>query len=351
MKLRFSNDLRQSRMAHHAGLVCEVLSCMAYIHEQCDHCRKSLCIICIDDHLCPNGPCSSNSASVANAISSAVAAVAVSTASAPAVQNRAAFERNKKRAVLDLLAQESNKCPKYSSTDTVVDVRTYPLTALTMSANRSWLWNHFKRITVKVGTPEVMTWADSHAACDICCERALTEVNVKWAVSYTSAKSPGHLERHMKQYHNEIIVERRKVLAADEMHGKSITSYFKKHADFEELYLKWAVHTFQPLNTIEGDHFRAMCRSLSPEAPILTSFSVMKRLLQVQANIKFLFRKTLEDQHMAITLDHWTSIAKKNFLAQTAHFIDEHWILKSFTLTCCLHTGSSGGENTVVVST
>ena len=293
-------------MADFPGLICEVPSCVAYVHDECYHCKKSLCIICVDVHHCPNAPCSSNSASGANQVSSAVAvtAIAVSTASAPAAQSRAAFERNKKRTVLDLLAQESNKCPKYSATDSFVDVRTYPLTVMTTSVNRSWLWNHFKRIIVKVGTPEIITWADSHAACDICCERALTDENVKWAVSYTSQHSPGHLERHVKQYHNEIIVARRKDLAVEEMEGKSITSYFKKHADFEERYLKWAVHTFQPLNTIEGEHFRAMCRSLSPEAPILTSFSVMKRLLQVQANIEFLFRKALEGQHMAITLDH-----------------------------------------------
>lgn len=277
--------------------------------------------------------------------------VTVASASVPAVQSRAAFERNKKRAVLDLLAKDSNKCPKYSATDSVVDVRTYPLTVMTMSASRSWLWNHFKMIIVEVGTAEILAWANCHAACNKYCETALTDESVKWAVSYTSAHSPGHLERHVKSFHNEIIFERRKILEAEEKQGKSITSYYKKHANFEKHYLKWADHTFQPLNTIEGDYFRAMCRSLSLDAPILSSFTTMKRMLQVEANIRFLFRKTLEGQHMAITLDHWTSIAKKNYLAQTAHFIDDQWTLKSFTLTCCLPTGSSGGDNTVLVST
>ena len=132
-------------MEEYSRLACEAISCDAYMHDKCNYCGKSLCIICIDAHHCPTGPSSSNLVSVAaNTASSQVVTVAI--ASVPAVQSRAAFERNKKRAVLDLLAKDSNKCPKYSATDSVVDVRTYPLTVMTISASRSWLWNQGRRI-------------------------------------------------------------------------------------------------------------------------------------------------------------------------------------------------------------
>jgi hypothetical protein len=51
----------------------------------------------------------------------------------------------------------------------------------------------------------------------------------------------------------------------DLQQGKAIISYYKKHGDFEDKYLRWAVHTYQPLNTCEGSHFKKMCLSLSPD--------------------------------------------------------------------------------------
>ena len=63
--------------------------------------------------------------------------------------------------------------------------------------------------------------------------------------------------------------------AAEEKGGKAISSYFKKHPNFEELYLEWAVHTVQPLNTSEEPRFRAMCQSLSIDCPILSKVKVI----------------------------------------------------------------------------
>ena len=77
---------------------------------------------------------------------------------------------------------------------------------------------------------------------------------------------------------------------------------------------------------------------------------VMKRLLQIEQNIKCVFRKALKEQYVSITLDHWTSNANINYIAQTAHFITEEWKLTSFTLACSLHKGGSAGVNTREVS-
>lgn len=220
-----------------------------------------------------------------------------------------------------------------------------------MSASRSWIWSHFKKIDVKVGSVEVLSWANTNAACNICCNLALTDSKIKWATPYTANHSPGHLERHLKSYHNDLLVDRREVAAAEEVTGRiTITDYYQKHPEFEDLYLKWAVETYQPLNTIEGVRFRAMCRSLSPHAPLITKARVMNRLLQVEANVKFVFKKILEGQHVAITLDHWTSIANVNYVAQTAHFITDQWVLKSCTLACTVHKGGSDASSSEKVS-
>ena len=52
-------------------------------------------------------------------------------------QNRAKFERNKKLAATELLANDANKHPKYSSGAAIKDVRDYPITVMPASINRS----------------------------------------------------------------------------------------------------------------------------------------------------------------------------------------------------------------------
>ena len=177
------------------------------------------------------------------------------------VESRAAFERKRKVAAAELINSASSKCVKYSKNDLIVDVRKYRFTEVPLSASRSWIWSHFKKIDVKVGSVEVLSWANTNAACNICCNLALTDSKIKLATPYTANHSPGHLERHLKSYHNDLLVDRREVAAAEEVTGRiTITDYYQKHPEFEDLYLKWAVETYQPLNTIEGVLFRAINR-------------------------------------------------------------------------------------------
>lgn len=342
---------------------CESPSCVSDLYSRCQLCSKCYCVACIESHHCPTAPISSSSEVISGGLGSSISFFGISanvSASASATagpieapivqQSRAAFERKRKAASEELLAQEAVKSARYSTKDLVVPAKMYPLIIMAASLNRSWLWNHFKKINIKVGSNEVIIWGDTHASCNICYERALLDEKVKWAVPYTTTHSPGHLERHLKYMHNEILVEKRKVLAANQVQGKSITSYFPKHPDFEEKYLRWAVHTYQPINTIEGDKFRDMCRSLSVDAPIISKVKVVSRLLQVEQNVKYLFRKALEGQYVAITLDHWTSNANVGYVAQTAHYIDEQWTMKSLTLACSLHGGGTSGDNSKLVS-
>jgi hypothetical protein len=349
---------------------CENPTCSATFHDCCDHCGKSFCIHCMTDHNCPSGPSSSTAPSVVHAVisesntinsyfrgvgnapttsSSTVSAtssraIVDKSLSAP-VQNRAAFDRKRKAASEVLLAENAMKTAKFSPGDLVIPAARYPLTVMGPSVNRSFTWNHFKIITVKDGADYVRNWAETHASCKICHSKALLDATVKWAVPFTIQRSPGHLQRHLKQFQNEIMVEKRIALAVE-----CITSFYKKHPDFEETYLKWAVHTFQPLNTIEGERYRAMCKSLSLDAPEMTANKVMNSLLQIEQDIKQQFRKKLEGQYISMTLDHWTSGNKVAFVAPTAHFVDADYRLQRCTLACTVHSGGSSGDESKIVS-
>ena len=349
------------------GLVCATQSCATDIHDTCSNCKHDFCRHCINFYAC-GGPTSSslattsqtatapanfnmNSSIVASSVASFASSVANVPIVPPIVQSRAAFERNKKLAVEELLEQDSQKTLKYSTDGIVVPPLRFPLVEMPYFVGRSWVWEHFKKIVVKVGTQAMSAWADTNASCNICYARALLDGAIKWYISYTTAHSPGHLERHLKQCHNSILVDRRREFAEAEVEGtESIATYFVKYPMFEEKYLKWAVHAFQPLNTIEDPQFRATCQSLAPDCPLMTKVKVMKRLLQIEQSIKCVFRKALKEQYVSITLNHWTSNANVNYIAQTAHFITEEWKLTSFTLACSIHKGGSAGVNTREVS-
>lgn len=152
------------------GLVCATPSCATDIHDTCSNCKHDFCRHCFNFHAC-RGPTSSSLAttgqtatapanfsmissivalSVASSVASSVANVPIVP---PIVQSRAAFARNKKLAVEELLEQDNQKTLKYSTDDTVVPPLSFPLVEMPYSVGRSWVWEHFKKIVVKVGTP------------------------------------------------------------------------------------------------------------------------------------------------------------------------------------------------------
>jgi hypothetical protein len=123
-------------------------------------------------------------------------------------------ENNRKRKSLmeELSTEDILKRPRYLPTDTIVPPNQYPLAVAKASANRSWVWNHFKKIIIPLGagSAETVVWADCHASCNICHRKATLDPTVKWSVAYTSSHNPGHLERHVRQYHSEILAEKNK---------------------------------------------------------------------------------------------------------------------------------------------
>jgi hypothetical protein len=127
-------------------------------------------------------------------------------------QSLAENNRKRKRLMEELSAEDTLKRPRYLPTDTIVPPNQYPLAVAKASANRSWVWNHFNKIVIPLGagSAETVVWADCHASCNICHREAMLDPTVKWAVAYTSSHSPGHLERHVRQYHSEILAEKNK---------------------------------------------------------------------------------------------------------------------------------------------
>ena len=88
-----------------------------------------------------------------------------------------------------------------------------------------------------------------------------------------------------------------------------------------------------------------MCYELNPKVQYFDRHKVTKVVSEQAARVKATLKKELGDKHFALTCDHWTSLAGHNYLGVTAHYITESWKLRSFTLSCNEHTGSSKADD------
>ena len=66
---------------------------------------------------------------------------------------------------------------------------------------------------------------------------------------------------------------------------------------------------------------------------------------QQAARVRATLKKELKGKHFALTCDHWSSLAGTNYLGVTVHYINDNWMLKSFTLSCGEHTGASKADD------
>ena len=66
---------------------------------------------------------------------------------------------------------------------------------------------------------------------------------------------------------------------------------------------------------------------------------------QQAARVRATFKKELKGKYFALTYDHWSSLAGTNYLGVTVHYINDNWMLKSFTLSCGEHTGASKADD------
>jgi hypothetical protein len=150
-------------------------------------------------------------------------------------------------------------------------------------------------------------------------------------VNYSTRRSTGALARHVKRYHKSIWQDHLHEKAEAEVtistgtgstSTLSIESFVKYCPTFKKCLVQWMIATYQPFCCVDDLHFRAMCQSLNPKAPIL-SREKLKSLVSEEfyiAQIKV--QKILKGRFFAFTTDGWTSLNHKGYVTCTAHFID-----------------------------
>jgi hypothetical protein len=114
--------------------------------------------------------------------------------------------------------------------------------------------------------------------------------------------------------------------------------------NFPSKFAYWCINTFQPLETCENEDFRQLCFSLNPRHNPLNQHSLNQKLVHLEAETKATLHKMLEKFEICITVDGWTSSAKKSYTGITAHFIRD-WNLESVILGCNPKHGRARAED------
>ena len=106
----------------------------------------------------------------------------------------------------------------------------------------------------------------------------------------------------------------------------------------------WIVEENVPLNMVEKESFRRMCKTLHNGAPNLTQGAVRDEIKHLGDICKEAVQKELLGCYFALTTDHWTSKNNETYGALTAHYIS-NFQLNRCVLHFEVHHGTTSGES------
>ncbi len=171
---------------------------------------------------------------------------------------------------------------------------------------RSFVWKHFHLDDIQ---PQMAT-------CDKC----------GIAVKYNKGGPTTNLISHLQRHHAEFVPVMATSNSVQDRVIQGLTDL--------------TIDQCLPIGFCEAPLLRKIVHELNPDIKLpcreTMSSLITQKCMLVQRHIEGL----IENQTISITLDHWTSISQDNFMAVTAHFIDETYILEDITLGCfpsCSH--------------
>ena len=211
------------------------------------------------------------------------------------------------------------------------------LAAATVGAS---VWKYFRKFdTSKPGQSQEV--CEQLRVCLICLEEAKEDPTINFVVEVDGGNTT-KMDNHLLKCHKSIVAEHREKKAFESVaKGNSLDTFLNNNSSFLGAYLRWIAMTYQPLATCEDPYFREMCRSLNTNIKPFGRAKVTEHIKNVSEFVKQTLILALVGKHVALTCDHWTSVANVSYLAATVHFIEDDWQLSSFTLSCKEHTGST----------
>uniref|UniRef100_A0A5B6YZU5 BED-type domain-containing protein n=2 Tax=Davidia involucrata TaxID=16924 RepID=A0A5B6YZU5_DAVIN len=179
------------------------------------------------------------------------------------------------------------------------------------------VWNDFKKIK---------TDGQDYAVCNIC--------NLK--LKATSENGTKTLYEHLGRCKKQRSMDaRQQHFQANQRRNDGQVEYrtlvFDQEASCHELASMIILHDY-PLSIVNHIGFQRFLSSLQPMFKMVSQKTIKSNILKIYDSEKGKTSELLEklESRVAITFEIWTSNqTKKGFMAVTAHFIDEAWILQS----------------------
>lgn len=202
------------------------------------------------------------------------------------------------------------------------------------------VWKYFRKFdTTKPGQgPDE---CGQLRVCLICLEEAKTDPSISFTVEVDGGNTT-KMSNHLLKCHKNVVSENRELKAKESIkRGNTLENYLGNSSMFLSSYVRWIVMTYQPIATCEDPYFREMCKTLNTSVKPVGRAKVTELIKDTSEFIKQSLVLALVKKYVAITCDHWTSVANVSYMASTVHFIDNEWELISFTLSCKEHTGST----------
>lgn len=183
------------------------------------------------------------------------------------------------------------------------------------------VWEHFERLTVN---------GEKKAKC-VHCDKML---------SANTTNGTSHLKDHLNlrcSKKNLKVDIRQKLLNVTRKSDGTCSvdaTNFNQEVSRKELANMVIMHEY-PLAIVDHIGFRRFVSSLNPSFKIISRNTLRTDIMKMFTSEKAGLKKLLENSEskIAITTDMWTaSNQKKGYMAVTAHYIDQFWVLRNKTL-------------------
>ncbi|KAG8368691.1 hypothetical protein BUALT_Bualt15G0072000 [Buddleja alternifolia] len=185
----------------------------------------------------------------------------------------------------------------------------------------SKVWEHFKKVKVD---------DIQYAECKYC------KIHLKTPPGFGTTGLFKHYQKACKKRPRGLDIRQSLIKTSKKVNGgeELTTHIFSQEYTRSELARMVILHDY-PLSIVEHVGFRRYSASLQPSFTMISRNTLKNDIFSIYNDEKVKFYKLLEKLkcRVAITTDMWTaSNNKKDFMAITAHFIDDSWRLQSCIL-------------------
>ncbi|KAL9160690.1 hypothetical protein ABFS82_08G217200 [Erythranthe guttata] len=212
-------------------------------------------------------------------------------------------------------------CPINNEDDDSKDENTPEVNDNGKRKRTSDVWNHFKRVVVD----EIV-----YGECNYC------KTRIKSPPNFGTSSLRKHYSSTCLKRPRKMDIRQSLMMANKKLNGsQELKSHiFNQEDSRRELAMMVILHEY-PLSIVEHIGFRRFVSSLQPCFNMVSRNTLKNDIVIIYNAEKSKWGKLLDKLNcrVAITTDMWTSNnTKKGFMAVTAHFIDELWILQNCIL-------------------